>query len=235
MKPHLVFLLFIIVWSQRMEGQYKLNVVESLLTHEVQELLDKNIAVKRVVFLGESEHHIGSDLLAKTEFVKYLVLKHGYKDIAFEGDFFALYFEHSKQNLFPMWSRTEQCKKLFEFLQQHDVTIWGFDNQFSSGYSFKYFSPKLFQFLNENNLSWSKEFRNEVDVAMANGPEINKKLGSKQIDHLLKEVEVLLQNPVVQKNHASFKYLKVLKVLLDRIVPIERKELQFEISKWQAI
>lgn len=213
MKQHLIILLLFstVIWPQRIQGQYKLNVLDSLLTQDVKMVLDKSIGEKRVVFLGESEHHIGSDLLAKAEFVKYLVLEHGFKDIAFEGDFFALYYEHTKHNLFPMWSRTEQCKNLFEFLQQHNVTIWGFDNQFSSGYSFKYFSPKLFEFLNENHISWSKEFRNEVDVVMANGPEVGSKLQTKQIAHLLTEIDILLQNPIVQQNRPWHQILESFK------------------------
>jgi erythromycin esterase len=199
------------LWAQTPVGEYKLNGLDSLLTPDVKAVLDKDISEKRIVFLGESEHHIGSDLLAKTEFVKYLVLQHGYRDIAFEGDFFALYFEHSKQNLFPMWSRTEQCKNLFEFLQQHGVTIWGFDNQFSSGYSFKYFSPKLFEFLNDNHILWTKAFREEVDVVMASGPEVDRKLQSKQMVHLLNEIDALLQNPIVHEDRPWFQILESFK------------------------
>lgn len=49
-----------------------------------------------MVFVGEAEHHIGSDFLAKTPFVKYLFEKKDYKDIVFESAFFGLYFDHKK-------------------------------------------------------------------------------------------------------------------------------------------
>ena len=67
MKQHLIILLLFstVIWPQRIQGQYKLNVLDSLLTQDVKMVLDKSIGEKRVVFLGESEHHIGSDLLAK--------------------------------------------------------------------------------------------------------------------------------------------------------------------------
>ena len=90
--------------------------MDSLLSQEVKRKLDERIIDKRVIFLGEAEHHIGSDFLSKTQFVKYLVLNHGFKDIAFEGDFFALYNNHDPKNLFPHWSKSAQCHDLFEFL-----------------------------------------------------------------------------------------------------------------------
>jgi erythromycin esterase len=46
--------------------------------------------------VGEAEHHIGSDFLAKAPFVKYLFEKKDYKDIVFESAFFGLYFDHKK-------------------------------------------------------------------------------------------------------------------------------------------
>ena len=146
------------IFAQIEKNIHELNSLENLLTKEVKEILDTNLTNKKVVFLGEAEHHIGSDFLAKTEFVKYLVLEKGYKDIAFEGDFFGLYFDHYKINLYSFWSRSLQCKNLFEFLKEHNVTIWGFDNQMGSGYTWNNFTIKLTEFLKENSISIDEKF-----------------------------------------------------------------------------
>lgn len=116
------------IFAQVEKNIYELNSIEKLLTDDVKKIMDDNLVDKKVVFLGESNHYFGADLLAKTEFVKYLVLEQGYKNIVFESDFFGLYFDHNKNienNLYPFWSRSVQGKELFEFIEKHNVTIWG--------------------------------------------------------------------------------------------------------------
>ncbi len=93
-----------IIFSQIEKDIYELDSIHNLLTVEVKKIIDKNVREKKTVFLGEAVHHSGTDFLAKTEFIKYLVIEHQYKDIAFESDFFALLFDHNKSNLYPMWS-----------------------------------------------------------------------------------------------------------------------------------
>lgn len=188
-------------YSQSIESIYELDRMDSLLSQEVKRKLDERIIDKRVIFLGEAEHHIGSDFLSKTQFVKYLVLNHGFKDIAFEGDFFALYNNHDPKNLFPHWSKSAQCQDLFEFLKKHEVTIWGFDSQFSSVYSFRNFSVMLFNFLNENKIAYEPIFKTQVEKAMQRGPEINRVLKDKEIVQLFTTIDTLLKNSDVQKSH----------------------------------
>ncbi|WP_298551190.1 hypothetical protein [uncultured Algibacter sp.] len=106
MKKSIVTLIIVFglnsIVAQIKENIHELNSMENLLTEDVKNILETNLTDKKVAFLGEAEHHIASDFKAKTEFVKYLVLKHGYKDIAFESDFFGLYFDHNKRNIFGM-------------------------------------------------------------------------------------------------------------------------------------
>jgi len=99
MKMRTIILIFLIsltklLFAQIESNTYQLNTLENLLTDDVKKIISYNIENKSVVFLGESAHHMGSDFLAKTEFVKYLVNEKGYKDIVFESDFFGLYFDH---------------------------------------------------------------------------------------------------------------------------------------------
>ena len=185
-----------------------MNPIDSLLNQNAKKELSLQIAEKDMIFLGESEHHIGSDFLAKTEFVKFLVLKHGYKNIAFEGDFFALYNTNDKNFLFPFWSKSKQCKALFNFLEEQKVTIWGFDNQFSMGYSFNNFSPKLFSFLNENNIIYEKQFKDFVDIVCKLGPELEKELSKNDIKYLVENINLILQTDIVQQNKPWYQFLQ---------------------------
>ena len=111
----ILFFSFQVIFSQIENYIHELNSINNLLTEEVKKVIDKNISEEQIVFLGEAVHYSGTDFLAKTELVKHLVLEHGYKDIAFESDFFALLFDHDKRNLYTMWSKSSQCKELFDF------------------------------------------------------------------------------------------------------------------------
>ncbi|UPQ79425.1 erythromycin esterase family protein [Flavobacterium azooxidireducens] len=189
MKIILIFLFFSIhfVDAQNRIGIYKLNNLDNLLTNELKTRLNEEIKNKDVIFLGESEHHMGSEFIAKTEFVKYLVLEHNFTEIAFEADFFALHQTNSKNNIFPHWSKSIQCQDLFDFLNKHKVTIWGFDNQFSSAYSFQNFTPLLINFLDSKKINYTNNFEVLINVFMTSQSKKSK-------DELLQEIEnIILQ------------------------------------------
>lgn len=215
MKNYLLFVTCI--FTNLLIGQksiIKLNSIDSLLNHDTKKELSLQIAEKSVVFLGESEHHVGSDFLAKTEFVKFLVLEHGYKNIAFEGDFFALYNTNDKNFLYPFWSKSKQCEDLFNFLAEQKVTIWGFDNQFSMGYSFINFSPKLFSFLHENTIPYEKKFKDFVDIVCKRGTKLNKELSKNDIKYLVETIDLILEAKSVQQNIQWYQFLQSFKSLV---------------------
>jgi erythromycin esterase len=196
------------ILAQIEENIYELNPIENLLTEQVKEIVNKRLNEKKVVFLGESEHNNGSDFLAKTEFVKYLVLEKGYKDIVFEGDFFGLYFDHDKINLYTFWSRSIQCQELFEFLKEHNITIWGFDNQMSSGFTWTNFTTQLTEFLNENEIIYKEDFTLLTETFIKNRKEANKFLTKTQVEELTSEVNKLLENDKIIKNNLWFQILE---------------------------
>ena len=215
MKHYIIILAFFLtnlVFGQK--SVFKLNTMDDLLSDEVKTELSLAISNKDMVFLGESEHHIGSDFEAKTQFVKFLVSKHGFKHIVFEGDFFALNFTHDKNNLWPFWAKSKQCAELFTFLEENHVTIWGFDNQFSSPFSFQNFSPKLFSFLNQNKISFGPKFKTFVDIVCSEGPELKKKLDNKEISFLINSLDNLAQNSLVKQNDLWFQFLQSFKSLI---------------------
>lgn len=188
------------VFCQVKENIYELNSMDNLLTKEVKEIIDQNLVDKRIVFLGEAEHHIGSDFLAKTEFVKYLVKEHNYKDIAFESDFFGLYFEHDKRNIYRHWSLSVQCKELFKFLEENDVTLWGFDNQFLFRYTYENFTLKLTKFLDNNLINYDTIFITSVNKVIKNLRGAKKEMDNKEVESLISELDLLLDNDKVKNN-----------------------------------
>jgi erythromycin esterase len=188
------------LYANAQKSIFELDSIQHLLTPAVQNVLDENILTKRVVFLGESEHHIGSDFLAKTEFVKYLVKEQNYKNIAFESDFFALYFEHEQKNTFQFWSKSIQCQELFQFLRDNNVVIWGIDNQFSTPYTFTTFSEKLFQYFDQNNIVTQDRFKNFVKLVMKNGNTIDNKISKKDLEYIKDQINILLLDERISKN-----------------------------------
>lgn len=219
-------LLIICAFTNLMIGQKStiiLNPIDTLLNQDAKKELSLQIAEKDMVFLGESEHHIGSNFLAKTEFVKFLVLEHGYKNIAFEGDFFALHNTNDKKNLFSFWTKSKQCASLFNFLEEQKVTIWGFDNQFSMGYSFVNFSPKLFSFMNENNIVYEKQFKDFVDIVCKRGPEFDKELSKNDIKYLVEKINIILQTNIVQENKQWYQFIQSFRSLILQYASLKSK------------
>ena len=208
-----IFFSFNSTFAQIGQNVYELNPMDNLLTDRVKEILDTNVKDKRVVFLGESNHYIGSDLLAKTEFVKYLVLKQGYKDIAFESDFFALYNEHKKEDLFSVWSNSAQCKELFKFLEEHHVTIWGFDPQMFSSYTSKNFAKNLSKLLNDNGVLVDNDFISLTEKFFTQN-NIEEVIGKSNLVNLTIEIDHLLRNEKVVQNILLFQLLENYKSLI---------------------
>jgi erythromycin esterase len=202
-KALLLLILFCsnqIIFSQIEKNTYELNSIDDLLTNEVKKVIDYNISEKQTVFLGEAVHHSGSDFLAKTEFIKYLVTKHGYKDIAFESDFFALLFDHDQHNLYTMWSKSKQCEELFEFLKENSVTIWGFDNKLYSRYSYQNFTKKLSEILKKDGIELKTEFTRLIKLIIKNQYNSRKELSQKEVDYLKNYIQKLKANEIIKTN-----------------------------------
>lgn len=218
MKKILVTLLLTFTQSvftaQIKENIFPLNSMENLLTDEVKNLLDENIKDKRVIFLGESDHNVGSDFKAKTEFIKYLVLEKGYKDIAFESDFFALYFDHDKKNLLSNWSDSVQCQELFKLLKDNNVTIWGFDNQIATKYTKDNFASKLSDFITKNSVEIDPNFVKAVDLFFNKRAEFNKVEGANGLKKINVALDNLLASEKVIKNKLWYNILNSYKTYL---------------------
>ncbi|WP_111307211.1 erythromycin esterase family protein [Confluentibacter sediminis] len=212
----IVFIIFGLhsILAQVEKNVHDLNALGNLLTEPVKDIINKNLIDKRVVFLGESEHHIGSEFLVKTEFIKYLVLEKGYKDIAFESDFFGLFFEHDKKNILSVWSHSVQCQELFSFLEQNNVTIWGFDNQLFSPYANYNFSKKLDEFLNENKIEHDAKFIQLSDLVVKSRFTLKGKINKKDLKYLTETIDTFLNDLKIRSSPIWFQILKSLKTTI---------------------
>ena len=155
MKRALLIIIFSIhslIQGQIKENVYPLNTEIGNISNSVKSIISRNIKDKQFVFLGESFHKSGADLRMKSEFVKYLIKEEGFENIIFESDFYALFNEHSKNNIYGVWSRAEQCQDLFKFLEQNNITILGMDNKLHSPFSKEKFTDHLSNFLKEKQI-----------------------------------------------------------------------------------
>ncbi|MBW2962542.1 erythromycin esterase family protein [Mesonia aestuariivivens] len=209
----LTIILFLnqILFSQIEENTYELNSLNNLLTEDVKKIISPNINEKQTVFLGESVHYSGSDFIAKTEFIKYLVSEHGFKDIIFESDFFALLFDHNKRNLYTMWSKSKQCEELFDFLEKNKVTIWGFDSRIPTAYSHKYFTIKLSEFLKTNDIKLDQEFSKHAKTIIKDEYEVINIISKEEIEYINDYLDKLLSNELIKKNQKWVQILESFK------------------------
>lgn len=204
-----------LIFAQVDKNLYELGSIDNLLTKQVKKIIDRNLTDKKVVFLGESEHHIGSEFLVKTEFIKYLVLEKGYKNIAFESDFFALFFEHDKKNILGIWSNSVQCQELFNFLNENNVTIWGFDNQMFSPYSYYNFSKKLENFLKVNNFEYSDKLIHLSDIVTKSRFNLSNKMNNENLNYLTRYIDKILKDIKTQSNPVWNQILKSFRSSID--------------------
>jgi len=205
-----------VLYSQIENNIYELNSLDNnFLTEDVKKIIDQNIEGKQTVFLGEAVHFSGSDFLAKTEFIKYLVTEHGYKDIAFESDFFALLFDHNKTNLYKMWSSSIQCKELMAFLEEKNVTLWGFDNKIYSVYSYRSFTNKLSEFLKTNDVEIEEKFIKLTNSVIKNQYESSNLLSKEDKDYLNEYVLKLLKKEDIQSDKLWKQILESFKSALE--------------------
>lgn len=202
------------LYSQIENNIYELNSLDNnFLTENVKKIIDQNIQGKQTVFLGESVHSSGSEFLAKTQFVKYLVTEHGYKDIAFEANFISLLFNHNKRNLPNIWKASEQCKELMAFLQDNNVTIWGFDIQ-TGGDTYVVFPKEIKKFLSANEIEVDEKFLNLTNTFLLNTSKPRKVLSKSDIDFLNNYIETLLQNEKVKSDKQWKRILESYKAVI---------------------
>lgn len=126
--------------------------------------LDTKLSSKRIVLLGEPTHGEGNVLVAKTNLIRHLHKKLGFTVIAFESSFYDMFmarrqyltnrnFETIKLEIYPIWTLSDECVELFDYLaQEKEIKVVGFDNQISG---------KMAEFLVDSLQSYTE--KNKID------------------------------------------------------------------------
>lgn len=123
---------------------------------DLEPILSK-IGTARIVLLGEPSHGDGAAFMAKSRLVKFLHQRAGFDVLAFESGMYdckrvndgfreeAKWSDAAKRGIFGIWSQSEQCRNLFEYVMDTHtgafakdkpgltpLTIAGFDSQFTA-------------------------------------------------------------------------------------------------------
>ncbi|AZQ64854.1 hypothetical protein EI427_21755 [Flammeovirga pectinis] len=98
----------------------------------------------KFVFLGEAKHRYKKIFDTQIDIIKYLVDSMGYNMVTFESSYYNLEkaneniekgaskLSEYRSNIFPIWTQHSNFDTLVNFLDDRDVKIRGFDNQFTN-------------------------------------------------------------------------------------------------------
>ena len=205
MKNHFALFLFFLglnnsLIAQISENTYPIWTEMDKINTGINEIIDQNISGKQLVLLGEAFHKSGSDLKAKTKFVKYLVKEKGFKNIIFESDFFALYFNHEKENIQGVWRKANQCQELFNFVKNENVTLWGMDSNLYSKYSKENFTSKLSEFLNTNEIQFDPETKKNFNLVIDQNFKLSKKEYATSLRTFDSNLDKLIENEKIKNS-----------------------------------
>ncbi len=99
-----------------------------------------------------------------------------------------------------MWSKSNQCEELFDFLKKNNVTIWGFDNKLHSDFSRNNFTMKLSEIIKESGIELNKEFIRITNLVIENQFTSANILSQKEINYIrnytleLQSIEIIKAN-----------------------------------------
>jgi erythromycin esterase len=127
--------------SSQIDTNYsKLDILPfKINSNSISEVFDSIVSGKRVILLGEQIHTCEETNHIKSEFIKYLHTKHGFKVVLWESNIGALFVGNKLLNhidsdsilrstLYNFW-RVKSNYDLFEYIKLNNLEIGGFDIQ----------------------------------------------------------------------------------------------------------
>ena len=206
-----------------------ITIAAQQITHQKFSLKDlsflkEELKGKQVVAIGEDSHFEGNVFELRTEIIKYLYEELGYTTIAFESGVYDVYKAQNaiykdnisvkkalKNGLNQHWSKAKEFNSLFKFIEKNKgkLKLFGFDSQFSGGYSKDSFLDDFISLCKEE----------KVDI--------------KEIDKLVYTVEHALFNYTYAKEGLAYSKLNL--ILTNLLGSLEKKEALVKTFYWKQI
>ncbi|MGB3342577.1 MAG: erythromycin esterase family protein [Aequorivita sp.] len=141
--------------------------ISDIYNSEDFSFLEKELKDAQIVLLGEITHNDGNVFEFKTEIIKYLYNKMGFKTIAFESGTYEMWKAQQEiekgenattafqNSLFPIWSKTVEFQPFIDFFEKNkiDLKLYGFDNQITGKYGEEELITDLYNYCEKEKLS----------------------------------------------------------------------------------
>lgn len=199
------------------------------VTVEDLSFLKEEIQDAQVVMLGEGSHFDGNMFEMKTKVIKYLYQEMGFKTMAFESGIYDVWKAQQeinagenvkkafKNSLHLVWSNANEFQSFVNFYdkEKSNLKLFGFDNQLTGGYSFKYLGSDLFDYCNKNNLGLKfnqNDFQLLVETMFTSYHFDEEDIKYEKFKNTLTSVLNKLENK--PKNETQFYWTQIIKSLL---------------------
>lgn len=198
--------------------------ISDIYNSEDFSFLEKELKDVQIVLLGEITHNDGNVFELKTEIIKYLYNKMGFKTIAFESGTYEMWKAQQEikkgenattafqNSLFPIWSKTVEFQPFIDFYEKNkkDFKLYGFDNQITGKYGEDELITDLYSYCEKEKLSIGL---NQTDLELL--------------------IESMLYSGIFDEKDISYTaYNITLKTLLQEILEKQTNEIHFY---WEQI
>lgn len=138
-----LFIFIFILFTTKNHSQqfnYQKLLPPSSKEHSDLAFLEDELINVDVVMLGEMTHSYGNIFEMKTRVIEYLHEQLGFNTIAMEASIYDIWklnkegynSDGFKNNIFEVWSKSEEFKRLVKYIEENNIKVIGFDSQFNN-------------------------------------------------------------------------------------------------------